>query len=161
MNIALSALIVVLFLLPAFFFRIGLSIIINRKKGPVTPEDLHDDLLHRSVTKAFSQLNFTETVFLLSIVPIILHLISLGFLHWTGSSIDYGLLLNIFSGKDDIIDPQDIQASKVFEPKMTGEKIAVPITGDPIFNTEEPAITEPEITNTSSPTPDVDIPPQD
>jgi hypothetical protein len=100
MNLALSALLIILFLLPAFTFRIGVSIPLRRKK---TADQKAQDMIIRNVSKALSKLNFTETVFLFSIVPILLHLISLSVLHWAGHPIDYSLLLNIFAGKQNVL----------------------------------------------------------
>jgi hypothetical protein len=100
MNLALSALLIILFLLPAFTFRIGVSIPMRRKKKDGQKAQ---DMIIRNVSKALSKLNFTETVFLFSIVPISLHLMSLSLLHWAGHPIDYSLLLNIFAGKQNVL----------------------------------------------------------
>ena len=100
MNLALSALLIIFFLLPAFFFRIGISLPVRRSNEET--QHTHD-IISRNVSKALSKLNFTETVFLFSIVPIVLHLISLALIHCVGRSIDYSLLLNIFSGKQNVL----------------------------------------------------------
>jgi hypothetical protein len=100
MNLALSALLIILFLLPAFFFRIGISLPIRRRNE--SSQIIHD-IISRNVSKALSKLNFTETVFLFSIVPIILHLFALAVLYFTGFQIDYSMILNIFSGKQNML----------------------------------------------------------
>jgi hypothetical protein len=100
MNLALSALIIILFLLPAFSFRIGISIPIQRKNEQT--QTTHD-IISRNVSKALSKLNFTETVFLFSIIPILLHLVSLCLVHLAGVHISYHLLLNIFAGKENVL----------------------------------------------------------
>ena len=100
MNLALSALLIILFLLPAFFFRIGISFPVRHGQED---DQLTHDIISRNVSKALSRLNFTETVFLFSIIPIILHFISLSLINLTGHSVDYELLLNIFSGKQNVL----------------------------------------------------------
>jgi hypothetical protein len=101
MNLALSALLILLFLLPAFSFRIGISLF-PKKKSNSAAQDFHDDLISRNVNKALSKLSFTETIFLFSIIPLVLHLVSL-FVTGFFFNIDYSLLLNIFSGKGDVL----------------------------------------------------------
>ena len=65
MNLALSALLVLLLLLPAFSFRIGIAIpVFNKKKTPADTDDLQGQLTSRNVSKVLSKLNFTETIFL-------------------------------------------------------------------------------------------------
>ena len=100
MNLALSALIIILFLLPAFSFRIGIAIPVRRKRED---SQITHDIINRNVSKALSKLNFTETVFLFSIVPIALHLFSLYLISFAGYHIDYALLLNIFAGKQNVL----------------------------------------------------------
>jgi|GEM_PF-2403247 len=108
MNLALSALLILLFLLPAFSFRLGIAIYSGiRKLKPSKTSDLHDQLTSRNVSKALAKLNFTETVFLFSLVPLILHLLSLLFVECFGNTVKFDLLLNIFSGKDDILRASD------------------------------------------------------
>ena len=100
MNLALSALLIILFLLPAFSFRIGISVPIFRSKKD---SGVTHDIIIRNVSKALSKLNFTETIFLFFVIPIVLHLVSLALIHWMGHPIDYSLLLNIFSGKQNVL----------------------------------------------------------
>jgi len=100
MNLALSALLIILFLLPAFFFRIGIFLPMKRKNEDV--QVIHD-IISRNVSKALSKLNFTETVFLFSIIPIVLHSASLLIMSLAGANADYGLLLNIFAGKQNVL----------------------------------------------------------
>lgn len=105
MNLALSALIILLLLLPAFAFKVGISVYSGiRKPRPSTTPDLRHQLTSRNVSKALAKLNFTETIFLFSLVPVSLHLISLLIIcGWT--SLPFDLLLNIFSGKDNVLLP--------------------------------------------------------
>jgi len=108
MNLALSALLILLLLLPAFSFRLGIAIYSGiRKPRPSKTQDLHYQLTGRNVSKALAKLNFTETVFLFSLIPIILHLLSLLFLDWPKNVVKFDLLLNIFSGKNDILKNSD------------------------------------------------------
>ena len=104
MNLALSALLVLLLLLPAFSFRIGIAIpVFNKKKTPADTDDLQGQLTSRNVSKVLSKLNFTETIFLFSIIPILLHFISILVIRAFGYSVKFDLLLNIFSGQDDVL----------------------------------------------------------
>src|SRR5665213_48614 len=104
MNLALSTLLIILLLLPAFSFRIGISIPVrHRQSKPADTENLQSQLTGRNISKALSKLNFTETIFLFSIVPVILHLISILLISATGHSIKFDLLLNIFSGKENVL----------------------------------------------------------
>lgn len=113
MNLAISALLIILALLPAFLFKLGVSAIITSNRQ-------YDSAGHRNVQKALSKLTFTETVFLFSIIPIILHLVSLSMLQVTRLwDIDYGLLLNIFAGKDDVLDTSRL-AHEQFGWKLMG-----------------------------------------
>lgn len=105
MNLALSALLIILLLLPALFFRLGISM-------PVRKDHLPDNkikLIGRNISKVFSKLNFTETVFLFSIIPVLLHVASLIMIKTFHYQIDFRLLLNVFSGKDDVLNRQEIQ----------------------------------------------------
>jgi hypothetical protein len=105
MNLALSALLIILLLLPALFFRIGISMPIQKDHLP----DNNIKLIGRNVSKVFSKLNFTETVFLFSIIPVLLHFVSLLTLKAFHCKIDFSLLLNVFSGKDDVLNMQGMQ----------------------------------------------------
>jgi hypothetical protein len=100
MNLALSALIILLFLLPAFSFRIGVAVRLPRQ--PTDGQDAQE-IISRNVSKALSKLTFTDTVFFFSIVPIVLHCVSLWFIQMEKLHIDYAVLLNIFSGKQDLL----------------------------------------------------------
>lgn len=100
MNLALSALLIILFLLPAFFFRIGISLPIQRKSED---SQIIHDIISRNVSKALSKLNFTETVFLFSIAPLVLHSVSLLLIYLVGYHVDYALLLNVFAGKQNVL----------------------------------------------------------
>ena len=100
MNLALSALIILLFLLPAFSFRIGVAMRLPRRS---TDGQDAQEIISRNVSKALSKLTFTDTVFFFSIVPIILHCISLWLIQKDNGQIDYAVLLNIFSGKQDML----------------------------------------------------------
>lgn len=103
MNLALSALIILLFLLPAFSFKIGIAVYSGiRKPLPSNTPDLRHQLTSRNVSKALAKLNFTETVFLFSLIPISLHLVSL-LIVCTWTTLPFDLLLNIFSGKPDVL----------------------------------------------------------
>lgn len=53
--------------------------------------------------KVLSKLNFTETIFLFSLIPVCLHLISLAVLKASGAIIKFDLLLNILAGKIDVL----------------------------------------------------------
>jgi hypothetical protein len=99
MNLALSALLIILLLLPALFFRIGISMPIQKNQV----SDKNTKLIGRNVSKVFSKLNFTETVFLFSIIPVLLHAVSLLTIKAFNGKIDFSLLLNVFSGKDDVL----------------------------------------------------------
>jgi hypothetical protein len=96
MNLALGALLIILLLLPALTFRIGISVPIQRKKGEAQTTN---DMISRNVNKTLSLLNFSETIFLFSIVPIVLHLLSLLLISLAGFNIDYNLLLDLFASK--------------------------------------------------------------
>lgn len=74
MNLALGALIIVLLLLPALFFRIGISI---SRLHHGNRKDFYTDLVRRNLASIFSKLNFSEILFFFSIIPILLHLASL------------------------------------------------------------------------------------
>jgi hypothetical protein len=100
MNQALSALLIILFLLPAFFFRIGIFLPMTRKNEDA--QVIHD-IISRNVSKVLSKLNFTETVFLFSIILLVLHSASLLIMSLAGANIDYSLLLNIFAGKQNVL----------------------------------------------------------
>jgi hypothetical protein len=99
MNLALSALLIILILLPAYSFRIGVSFLSRRIQGSETIQDITS----RNISKPLSKLNFTETVFLFSFIPLVLHFFSLFILHLLGCHIDYSLLLNILSGKQNVL----------------------------------------------------------
>jgi hypothetical protein len=100
MNLALSALIILLFLLPAFSFRIGVAMRLPRRS---TDGQDAQEIISRNVSKALSKLTFTDTVFFFSIVPIVLHCISLWLIQKFKLHIDYPLLLNVLSGKQDLL----------------------------------------------------------
>src|ERR1700733_14854722 len=100
MSLALSALIILLFLLPAFSFRIGVAM---RLPGRSTDDQDAQEIISRNVSKALSKLTFSDTVFFFSIVPIILHCISLWLIEKDKLHIDYAALLNIFAGKQDML----------------------------------------------------------
>jgi hypothetical protein len=100
MNLALGALLIILFLLPALTFRIGISIPIQRKKGEAQTTN---DMVSRNVSKTLSRLNFSETLFLFSIVPVALHLFSLLLISLSGFHVDYNLLLNLFASKANVL----------------------------------------------------------
>ena len=119
MNIALGALIILLLLLPALFFRIG--IYMARGVGsPMPSSSVYYSLKQKDkfsrnqkfsreqVTKSFisvlSKLNFSETLFFFSIVPLFLHIVSLWVLSWFGSQVDYEQLLKLFSSNVAIVD---------------------------------------------------------
>jgi len=57
MNLALSALLIILFLLPAFFFGIGIFLPMKRKNEDA--QIIHD-IISRNVSKVLSKLNFTR-----------------------------------------------------------------------------------------------------
>lgn len=105
MNLALSALLIILLLLPALFFRIGISMPIRKEYLP----DSNTNLIGRNIGKVLSKLNFTETVFLFSIIPVLLHFTSLLVIKTFHGKIDFSLLLNVFSGKDDVLNMQVMQ----------------------------------------------------
>lgn len=107
MNLALSALLILLLLLPAFSFRIGIAIPLRPpRKSLANATDatgLQQQLTGRNVAKALSKLNFTETIFLFSIVPVVLHLLSLLLLSAASRTVKFDLLLNIFAGKPNVL----------------------------------------------------------
>jgi hypothetical protein len=110
MNLALGALIIVLLLLPALFFRIGINII-NTTPGTSSPgipnekdnKEFSGQAIRKNLVTALSKLNFSEVVFFFSIIPVLLHLVSLLIIHLWGCEVDYGLLLNLFTAKQDVI----------------------------------------------------------
>lgn len=119
MNLALGALIILLLLLPSLFFRLGLALPGKRyrkflsSKIQATEEEerkqhelFSNDLIRANFINVLSKLNFSETIFFFSIIPIILHLISLWLLHILHYQIDFSLLLNIFSSKENAV-PED------------------------------------------------------
>jgi hypothetical protein len=116
MNLALGALIILILLLPSLFFRLGLAIPRKRFKKfpshkiPATSEDekkqhelFSNDLIRSNFINVLSRLNFSETIFFFSIIPIALHLFSLWLLHLLNYQIDFSLLLNIFSSKENAV----------------------------------------------------------
>jgi hypothetical protein len=113
MNLALSALLILLLLLPGFSFRLGVTVYSNiRKYAPGKKDQLLEHLIKRNISKVLSKLNFTETIFLFSLVPVLLHLISVMLLNSNGIVIKFHLLLNIFAGKQDVLDAAN---NKVFQ----------------------------------------------
>ncbi len=64
MNLALSALLIILFLLPAFFFRIGIFLPMTRKNEGV--QIIHD-IISRNVSKALDQTVYFSMSFYLSL----------------------------------------------------------------------------------------------
>lgn len=109
MNLALSAVLILLLLLPAFSFRIGISVPLpsRRDRNPTDAGDLRQQLTGRNVSKALSKLNFTETIFLFSIVPVVLHLASFCLIRLTGHTVRFDLLLNVFAGKPNVLSVAD------------------------------------------------------
>ncbi|MCF0049296.1 hypothetical protein LXM25_04450 [Dyadobacter sp. LJ53] len=93
MNLALGALIIVLLLLPALFFRIGISI---SRLHHGDRNDFHTELVRRNLVSIFSKLNFSEILFFFSIIPILLHLVSLLVLRYFWH-INIKLLLDILT----------------------------------------------------------------
>jgi hypothetical protein len=103
MNIALGALIILLLLLPALFFRIGITFWRYSDKASQAASSFPGELARRNFINILSKLNFSETLFFFSIIPLIQHLVSVCLIHWWGREIDFRLLLNIFSSQKDII----------------------------------------------------------
>jgi hypothetical protein len=103
MNIALGALIILLLLLPALFFRLGITAIRFSIKPKNQADSFSSELVRKNFLNALSKLNFSETLFFFSIIPLIFHLTSVCFLHLIGKEIDYQLLLNIFTSQKDIV----------------------------------------------------------
>jgi hypothetical protein len=104
MNIALGALIILLLLLPALFFRLGIFMV----RGSVGPTAKGADKFSRELVKKnfiniLSKLNFSETLFFFSIVPLFLHVASLWVLSLFRCQVDYDQLLNVFSSGVSII----------------------------------------------------------
>jgi hypothetical protein len=103
MNLALSALIILLLLLPAFTFKMGTAIYAGwRRPAPSANSGLRHYLISRNVSKALSKLNFNDTIFFFSLVPLFLHLCAIGFITFK-DQIRFDLLLNIFAGKDNVV----------------------------------------------------------
>lgn len=117
MNIALGALIIVLLLLPALTFRLGITSSRFKKSKAQVPqvspstspsmikEQENHEYLHK-FSGIITTLNFSDTLFFFSIVPITLHFISLLLLHfvvsWLGYEINFMLLLDVLIGKTNI-----------------------------------------------------------
>jgi hypothetical protein len=103
MNIALGALIILLLLLPSLFFRIGIFFV-NGATEPLPHESdtFSQELVRRNLVNALYKLNFSETLFFFSIVPLMLHIVSLFILHVAGIETDYKLLLNLFASQKDL-----------------------------------------------------------
>lgn len=112
MNLALGALIILILLLPSLFFRLGLAIPRKRFKRFPSPKILatledekkqhelfSNDLIRSNFINVLSRLNFSETIFFFSVIPIVLHLFSLWVLYLLNYQIDFSLLLNIFPVK--------------------------------------------------------------
>jgi len=98
MNIALGALIILLLLLPALFFRLGIFMV---RGGALSSQTAADNFSREQVKKNFinilSKFNFSETLFFFSIIPLLLHVISLWVLSFLGYDIDYEQLMKLFS----------------------------------------------------------------
>lgn len=103
MNIALGALIILLLMLPALFFRLGITAIRFSFKTTNQADSFSGELARKNFINVLSKLNFSETLFFFSIVPLLFHLISICLIHLLGKQIDFTLLLNIFSSQKDII----------------------------------------------------------
>nr|WP_183560878.1 hypothetical protein [Mucilaginibacter sp. SP1R1]MBB6149593.1 hypothetical protein [Mucilaginibacter sp. SP1R1] len=114
MNIALGALIILLLLLPAFFFRIGVVCRRYSNKGDKASSSFPGELARRNFINLLSKLNFSETLFFFSIIPLMQHLLSVCLIDRFGYEIDFQLLLNIFSSQKDVI-----QNNAVFNVELT------------------------------------------
>lgn len=103
MNIALGALIILLLLLPALFFRFGITMVRFKFSSKDQGKSFSFELAGRNFINVLSKLNFSETLFFFSIVPLLLHVISICLLHAAGKEIDYALLVNVLSSQKDIV----------------------------------------------------------
>jgi hypothetical protein len=116
MNIALGALIITLLLLPALFFRIGISLLSTLSHhvstdGPIQEPKrkrkqrnrTYREMIRRNLTFLLAKLNFSEIVFLFLMIPLLLHWLSLLILHAFGRIIDYSLLFNLLASKADVL----------------------------------------------------------
>lgn len=119
MNLALGAFIIIMLLLPGIAFRLGITAAILPKKKKTnntqigtkkTERDEHYQqqryLRLLKFTGVLNTLNFTETLFFFSAIPLVMHLISLLVLSPTlyllHYEIDFSTLLKILIGKDAI-----------------------------------------------------------
>lgn len=103
MNLALSAIIILLLLLPAFTFKLGIALYAgSRKTEPSTTKQLHQYLIRRNVINGLSKLNFNDTVFIFSLVPVILHFVAISIVPFN-HQVRFDLLLNIFAGKENVV----------------------------------------------------------
>lgn len=103
MNIALGALIILLLLLPALFFRFGITMVRFRFSTKDANKSFSFELAGRNFINILSKLNFSETLFFFSVVPLLLHAVSICILHFFNKEIDYALLLNVLSSQKDIV----------------------------------------------------------
>jgi hypothetical protein len=103
MNIALGALIILLLLLPALFFRMGIFFIRGVSEAvPNEADKFSQELVRRNLVNTLYKLNFSETLFFFSIIPLVLHTVSLLILHFFRIEIDYKLILNVFASQKDL-----------------------------------------------------------
>jgi hypothetical protein len=117
MNLALGALIIILLLLPALFFRIGVTMLGIFSKpsvpGTLTREtaqknkqnrQFYVEMVRRNLGHILSKLNFSEIIFVFCFIPLLLHFISLIILRAADQDIDYSLLLNVFASKPNVLE---------------------------------------------------------
>jgi len=104
MSLALGTLMILLLLLPALFFRIGITALSSRSFTQLKNRiSFPNALARRNLLFLLSKLNFSETLFFLSIIPIGIHCISLCVLQWFGKEIDFMLLFNVLSSQKNVI----------------------------------------------------------
>ena len=103
MNVASGALITLLLLLPALFFRFGITMLtygtISRKKA----DSFASELAEKNFIDGISKLNFSDTLFFFAIVPVLLHAVSLCLLQQFGYKINFALLLNVLSNQKGVV----------------------------------------------------------
>jgi len=109
MNLALGTLIILILLLPALFFRLGITAVnyhsLTHLRNGVS---FTNELARRNFLRILTKLNFSETIFFFSVIPIMIHCISLCVLKWLGEEIDFILLVNVLSSQKNIVNNNSI-----------------------------------------------------
>ncbi|QJD95981.1 hypothetical protein HH214_08870 [Mucilaginibacter robiniae] len=115
MNIALGALVILLLMLPALFFRLGITSMRLASNSQNQSASFSSESVGRNFINLLSKLNFSETLFFFSIVPIVQHLLSILIINAVNGEIDYQLMLNVLSSQKDVI-----ASNKTFNHELTG-----------------------------------------